>query len=58
MCGMKLVHQHREKKINKIKTMIIKWKQYVIEVTITTISIGDNGYKRIQKITAYDISKK
>jgi hypothetical protein len=38
--------------------MIIKWKQYVIEVTITTISIGDNGYKRIQKITAYDISKK
>jgi hypothetical protein len=56
---MKLVHQHREKiKINKIKTMIIKWKQYVIEVTIAAISIGDNGYKGIQRITTYDISKK
>jgi hypothetical protein len=38
--------------------MIIKWKQYVIEVTITTISIGDNGYKGIQRIKTYDISKK
>jgi hypothetical protein len=55
---MKLVHQHREKKNNKIKKMIIKWKQYVIEVTITTINIGDNGYKGIQKITTYDISNK
>jgi hypothetical protein len=55
---MKLVHQHREKKNNKIKKMIIKWKQYVIEVTIIAISIGDNGYKGIQKITIYDINKK
>jgi hypothetical protein len=38
--------------------MIRKWKQYVIEVTIAASGIGDNGYKRIQKITTYDISKK
>jgi hypothetical protein len=38
--------------------MIIKWKQYVIEVTIVAISIGDNGYKGFHKITTYDISKK
>jgi hypothetical protein len=38
--------------------MIRKWKQYVIEVTIAASSIGDNGYKGIQKITTYDISKK
>jgi hypothetical protein len=38
--------------------MIMKWKQYVIEVTIVASSIGDNGYKRIQKITTYDTSKK
>jgi hypothetical protein len=38
--------------------MIRKWEQYVIEVTITTSSTGDNGYKGIQKITTYDISKK
>jgi hypothetical protein len=38
--------------------MIRKWEQYVIEVTITTSSIGANGYKGIQKITTYDISKK
>jgi hypothetical protein len=38
--------------------MIRKWKQYVIEVTIAASSIGDNGYKVIQKITTYDISKK
>jgi hypothetical protein len=38
--------------------MIIKWKQYVIEVTIAAISIADNSYKGIQKITTYDISKK
>jgi hypothetical protein len=38
--------------------MIRKWEQYVIEVTITTRSIGDNGYNGIQKITTYDISKK
>jgi hypothetical protein len=37
--------------------MIRKWEQYVIEVTITTSSIG-NGYKVIQKITTYDLSKK
>jgi hypothetical protein len=46
---MKLVHQDRDKKkSNKTKTMIIKWKQYVIEVTIAAISIGGNDYKRIQ----------
>jgi hypothetical protein len=56
---MKLVHQHKGKKQkNKIKTMIMKWKQYVIEVTIATSSIGENGYKGIQNITTYDISKK
>jgi hypothetical protein len=43
---MKLVHQDRGKKKitkkNKVtKKMTIKWKQYVIEVTITTISIDD-----------------
>jgi hypothetical protein len=39
--------------------MIRKWKQYVIEViTIAASSIGDNGYKGIQKITTYDISKR
>jgi hypothetical protein len=37
--------------------MIRKWKQYVIEVTIAASSIGDNGYKIIQKITTYDIDK-
>jgi hypothetical protein len=55
---MKLVHQHRGKKNKKIKKTIIKWKQYVIEVTIAAISIGDNGYKGIQKITTYDVNKK
>jgi hypothetical protein len=55
---MKLVHQHRGKKNKKIKKTIIKWKQYVIEVTIAVISIGDNGYKGIQKITTYDVNKK
>jgi hypothetical protein len=56
---MKLVHQHKGKKEkHKEKTMIRKWEQYVIEVTITPNSIGDNGYKGIQKITTYDISKK
>jgi hypothetical protein len=39
-------------------SMIMKWKQYVIEVTIAASSIGDNGYKGIKKITTYDISKK
>jgi hypothetical protein len=29
--------------------MIMKWKQHVIEVTIAASSIGDNGYKGIQK---------
>jgi hypothetical protein len=38
--------------------MIRKWKKYVIEVTTAASSIGDNGYKGIQKITTYDISKK
>ena len=38
--------------------MNIKWKQYVIDVTIIEISIGDNGYKGIQKITTYNISNK
>ena len=38
--------------------MIRKWKKYIIEVTIATSSIGDNGYIGIQKITTYDISKK
>jgi hypothetical protein len=38
--------------------MIFKRKIYVIEVTITTFSIGGNGYKGIQKITTYDISNK
>jgi hypothetical protein len=38
--------------------MIKKWKQYVIEVIIATSSIGDNGYKGIQNIITYDISKK
>jgi hypothetical protein len=56
---MKLVHQHKGKKTkHKGKTMIRKWKQYVIEVTIAASSIGDNGYKGIQKTTTYDISKK
>ena len=56
---MKLVHQDQDKtNSNKTKKMIIKWKQYVIEVTITKISIGENGYKGIQKITIYDISNK
>jgi hypothetical protein len=36
----------------------MKWKQYVIEVTIVASSIGDKGYKGIQKITIYDINKK
>jgi hypothetical protein len=56
---MKLVHQHKGKKTkHKEKTMIRKWEQYVIEVTITTSSIGDIGYEGIQKITTYVISKK
>ena len=38
--------------------MIMKWKQYIIEVTIAASSISDNGYKGIQKITTYDRSKK
>jgi hypothetical protein len=38
--------------------MNIKWKQYVIEVTIAAISIGDNGYKGIHKITTHEVSKK
>jgi hypothetical protein len=36
----------------------MKWKQYIIEVTIVASSIGDNGYKGIQKIPTYGISKK
>jgi hypothetical protein len=45
---MKLVHQHKGKKTKiKEKTMIRKWKQYIIEVIIVASSIGDNGYKGI-----------
>jgi hypothetical protein len=56
---IKLVQHYREKvKNKKIETTIIKWKKYVIEVTIIAISVGDNGYKGIQNITTYDISIK
>jgi hypothetical protein len=39
-CGMNLVLRDRERKKYKKIRITIKWKQYVIKVTITTISIG------------------